>query len=165
MTETTLSVPEIHCGHCKMSIEGAVSGIAGVTKAEVDIEARTVSLAFDDPATLDLIVSAIATAETVCSGNQAITIAALMFLLRMTIPPLERRRMIRSMTIFPVQGKHAIRQAGARDICHEFEDRFLRHRSAPDGNPPQVPQVTCPPTVSDCPLGSVVRPQVQLSTS
>ena len=27
MTETTLSVPEIHCGHCKMSIEEAVGAL------------------------------------------------------------------------------------------------------------------------------------------
>lgn len=59
MTETTLSVPEIHCGHCKTSIEGAVSGLPGVTRAEVDVEARTVSVTFGDPARLDAIVGAI----------------------------------------------------------------------------------------------------------
>jgi copper chaperone len=59
MTETTLTVPEIHCGHCKASIEGAVREIAGVSRAEVDIDATTVEVAFDDPATLDQIVDAI----------------------------------------------------------------------------------------------------------
>lgn len=59
MTEITLNVPEIHCGHCKMSIEGAVGALTGVERAEVDIASRTVSLTFGDPATLDGIVSAI----------------------------------------------------------------------------------------------------------
>jgi copper chaperone len=59
MTETTLSVPEIHCGHCKMSIEGAVSALDGVSEATVDIDARTVTLRYDAPVTLDAIVAAI----------------------------------------------------------------------------------------------------------
>jgi copper chaperone len=59
VTETTLSVPEIHCGHCKTSIEGAVSALPGVTRAEVDIEARTVAVAFEEPAGIAGIVSAI----------------------------------------------------------------------------------------------------------
>lgn len=59
MTEKTLSVPEIHCDHCKMSIEGAVAGIPGVQRATVDIDKATVSVAFDDPATMDTIIGAI----------------------------------------------------------------------------------------------------------
>lgn len=59
MTEKTLSVPEIHCNHCKMSIEGAVSAVPGVTSATVDIDGATVAVAFDDPATIDEIVGAI----------------------------------------------------------------------------------------------------------
>jgi len=59
MTETTLSVPEIHCNHCKMSIEGAVGALEGVTKAEVDVSAATVAVAFEAPADLDAIVAAI----------------------------------------------------------------------------------------------------------
>ena len=59
MTETTLSVPEIHCGHCKMSIEGAVGALDGVSKAEVDVEKTTVSVAFDAPASIEGIIEAI----------------------------------------------------------------------------------------------------------
>jgi copper chaperone len=59
MTDTTLSVPEIHCNHCKMSIEGAVGGLDGVSAATVDVDARTVAVAYADPATLDQIVAAI----------------------------------------------------------------------------------------------------------
>jgi copper chaperone len=47
MTNRTLSVPEIHCGHCKMSIEDAVGGVPGVDRAEVDIDASTVDLDYD----------------------------------------------------------------------------------------------------------------------
>jgi copper chaperone len=47
-TTTTLSVPAIHCDHCKSSIEGALGGLAGVTKAEVSVEAKTVTVAFDE---------------------------------------------------------------------------------------------------------------------
>lgn len=59
MTETTLSVPEIHCDHCKMSIEGAVKALEGVASAEVSVEQATVSVGFDAPASIDGIISAI----------------------------------------------------------------------------------------------------------
>lgn len=59
MTETTISVPEIHCHHCKMSLEGALGQVAGVSKAEVDVPSATISVAFDAPATLDSLVAAI----------------------------------------------------------------------------------------------------------
>jgi copper chaperone len=59
MTETKLSVPEIHCDHCKMSIEGAVSALDGVSAASVDVPTTTVSVVFDAPTTLDDIVNAI----------------------------------------------------------------------------------------------------------
>ena len=48
MTSQTLSVPDISCGHCKSSIEGAVSELGGVDTVEVNIEARTVDVAFDE---------------------------------------------------------------------------------------------------------------------
>lgn len=59
MTEMTISVPEIHCDHCKMSIEGAVSALDGVNTATVDVDSRTVAVAFDDPASFDAIKGAI----------------------------------------------------------------------------------------------------------
>ena len=49
MSTLTLNVPDISCGHCKSSIEGAVGELAGVDKVEVTIDARTVDVAFDDP--------------------------------------------------------------------------------------------------------------------
>lgn len=59
MTEMTISVPEIHCNHCKMSIEGAVAAVDGVSTATVDVESRSVAVSFDDPASFDAIKGAI----------------------------------------------------------------------------------------------------------
>ena len=59
MTEKTLSVPEISCDHCKNSIEGAVNALDGVASAAVDVEAKTVSVGFDAPASLEGIIGAI----------------------------------------------------------------------------------------------------------
>ena len=44
MTTMTLSVPEISCGHCKETIEGALAGVAGVDAAVVDVGAKTVTV-------------------------------------------------------------------------------------------------------------------------
>ena len=61
MTRTeTISVPEIHCDHCKMSIEGALAPLGGVTEATVDIPAREVTVTYDaDLTTRDDLVKAI----------------------------------------------------------------------------------------------------------
>ena len=47
MATETLSVPEIHCDHCKTSIEGALTSIGGVEAATVDSPARTVTVTYD----------------------------------------------------------------------------------------------------------------------
>lgn len=60
MPTHTIPVPEVHCGHCVSSIEGALNPMTGVTEASVDLESRTVTVTFDDTAvSLDAIVSAI----------------------------------------------------------------------------------------------------------
>jgi copper chaperone len=48
MATETISVPEIHCDHCKTSIEGALTSIGGVQGAAVDIPARTVTVTYDE---------------------------------------------------------------------------------------------------------------------
>jgi copper chaperone len=48
MVTETISVPEIHCDHCKTSIQGALASIGGVEGATVDIPARTVTVTYDD---------------------------------------------------------------------------------------------------------------------
>ena len=50
MTTETISVPEIHCDHCKRSIEGALRPLGGVASAEVDVDARTVTVSYDEAA-------------------------------------------------------------------------------------------------------------------
>jgi copper chaperone len=60
MKTETLSVPDISCDHCKMSIEGATSGLAGVAESTVDIPGKTVTITYEaDALDLDEIVSAI----------------------------------------------------------------------------------------------------------
>jgi len=60
MSTKTLTVPEISCGHCKASIEGAVAPLDGVARVEVHIDERTVDLDYDGTdATFETIVAAI----------------------------------------------------------------------------------------------------------
>jgi len=47
MTEVLLQAPEIHCDHCKVSIEGAVSALDGVDSVDVAISDATVRVSFD----------------------------------------------------------------------------------------------------------------------
>ena len=50
MTDITLNVPDISCGHCKSAIEGAVAPMDGVASATVVIDAKTVDVSFDESA-------------------------------------------------------------------------------------------------------------------
>jgi len=60
MTTETLSVPDISCGHCKTSIEGAVGPLDGVDLVDVAIDERTVAVGYDGTdETLAAIVAAI----------------------------------------------------------------------------------------------------------
>ena len=60
MTTTQLNVPDISCGHCKSSIEGAVADLDGVERVEVTIDAKTVDLSFNgDAISLDSIIDTI----------------------------------------------------------------------------------------------------------
>ena len=60
MSTMTLSVPDISCAHCKMSIEGAVRPLTGVDTVEVHIDAKTVDISWDESTLpLEKIVDAI----------------------------------------------------------------------------------------------------------
>lgn len=48
MATETISVPEIHCGHCKASIEGALNPLEGVQDAAVDVDQHSVTVTYDD---------------------------------------------------------------------------------------------------------------------
>ena len=48
MEHVTLSVPEISCDHCKNTIEGALNQVDGVSRADVSIEGKTVTVSFDE---------------------------------------------------------------------------------------------------------------------
>ncbi|CAN5780714.1 copper chaperone CopZ [soil metagenome] len=57
-TTTRFSVPEIHCDHCKSSIESAVAPTEGVSSVAVDIEGKTVTVSHDPSVTDVAAVSA-----------------------------------------------------------------------------------------------------------
>ncbi len=60
MTEVKLQVPEVHCGHCKTSLEGAVGALTGVSNVDVSINEATMDVAYDDQSIgLDAIKTAI----------------------------------------------------------------------------------------------------------
>jgi copper ion binding protein len=60
MTEKTFSVPDIHCGGCATSIEGALGGIDGIGSVKVDLDGQTVGVDFDESVVqIDVIVNTI----------------------------------------------------------------------------------------------------------
>ncbi len=46
----TLSVPEMNCGHCKATVEKALSGVDAGAKVRVDLPARRVQVETQAPA-------------------------------------------------------------------------------------------------------------------
>ena len=51
MTNKTVNVPGISCGHCVATIEREVSELAGVTSVKAEQGARTVTISWDPEAT------------------------------------------------------------------------------------------------------------------
>ena len=49
MTDSSFSVPDVSCGHCKAAIEGAVSRVPGVRAVVVDLERKRVTVSGDAP--------------------------------------------------------------------------------------------------------------------
>lgn len=47
---TTLSVPDMSCGHCKASVEAALAGLPGIATVAVDLPARKVEVQGTTPA-------------------------------------------------------------------------------------------------------------------
>ena len=59
METLTLSVPDISCDHCKVSIERAVGSLESVDSVEVSIDQKTVNIAFRDSVDLAAATAAI----------------------------------------------------------------------------------------------------------
>jgi copper chaperone CopZ len=60
MTTKTFNVPNISCGHCVMTIKRELGALAGVVSVEGDVDAKTVTVSWDAPATEDSIRSLLA---------------------------------------------------------------------------------------------------------
>ncbi len=55
MEKQTLNIPNISCGHCVMSIQNELTELEGVTGVDGDINGKTVTVSWDEPATLERI--------------------------------------------------------------------------------------------------------------
>lgn len=51
MTSKTVSVPNISCGHCVMTIEREVGELAGVSSVKAEQETKKVTVSWDPDAT------------------------------------------------------------------------------------------------------------------
>ena len=56
MEKKTFSIPNISCGHCTKSIENELGEIGGISRVEGNIAAKTVTVEWDAPATVDTII-------------------------------------------------------------------------------------------------------------
>lgn len=57
MESRTLSIPNISCNHCVMSIKKELGEIEGVAKIEGDPETKKITVEWDAPATLEMLKS------------------------------------------------------------------------------------------------------------
>jgi copper chaperone len=48
MTEETLKVPDMSCAHCKAAVEGELSRLSGVERANANVEKGTVEVTYDE---------------------------------------------------------------------------------------------------------------------
>ena len=55
MEKKTLSVPNISCGHCVMSIKNELSELEGVKEVEGNPENKSITVEWDAPTTLEKI--------------------------------------------------------------------------------------------------------------
>ena len=57
METKKISIPNISCGHCVMTIKNELRELKGVTKVEGDPNAKVITVDWDAPATLEQIKS------------------------------------------------------------------------------------------------------------
>jgi copper chaperone len=48
MTEKTLKVSDMSCGHCKAAVEGELNKLSGVEYSKADVEKGTVEVSYDE---------------------------------------------------------------------------------------------------------------------
>ncbi len=48
MTEKTLNVPDMSCGHCEAAVEGGLKELPGVERATADVAKGTVEVSYDE---------------------------------------------------------------------------------------------------------------------
>lgn len=60
METTILQIPNISCAHCVMAIKNELGELEGVTSVEGDKDAKTVSVKWDAPASLEKIKAKLA---------------------------------------------------------------------------------------------------------
>ena len=48
MTDVTLAVPDMSCGHCKAAVEGELNKLSGVESSLADVEKGTVEVRYDE---------------------------------------------------------------------------------------------------------------------
>ena len=48
MTEAKFRVPDMSCGHCKAAVEGELSKLSGVQRANADLDRGTVEVSYDE---------------------------------------------------------------------------------------------------------------------
>ena len=60
MTQGTIKVEGMSCGHCQMRVKKAVESVEGVQKADVNLQSKQVTLEYDEgKASLEKIKAAI----------------------------------------------------------------------------------------------------------
>ena len=52
MEKQTLTIPNISCGHCVMTIKNELSDLTGVSAVEGNPEDKTITIEWDSPGTL-----------------------------------------------------------------------------------------------------------------
>ena len=48
MIDRTFNVPAMRCGHCKVTVEGELSKLAGVERSNADLEKGIVEVSYDE---------------------------------------------------------------------------------------------------------------------
>ena len=48
MTEKTLKVSDMSCGHCKMAVEGELNKLSGVEYSKADVEKGIIEVSYDE---------------------------------------------------------------------------------------------------------------------